>query len=293
MFKRKNNINKMNLFSDLRQVSTFSRSEYEQACIDNTDHSYMGDATILCKVLTKYKMYVDATDMGIAPHLLMDGFWESWVTRLLGNIVQPGHVCLDVGANFGYFSILMSELSGPGGRTIAFEPNPRVASLLKSTAFVNGNKFEVAQVAVADKSGEAVFSVNDKELGGGTIQKNEPQANRSQYTVPTISIDDLVSNKGLKKVDIMKIDVEGAEPLVFAGMEKTIAANPGIRMIVEYSPSIYANARQFTESLFSRFDVQQISGVDELKQLDSSSIAALLEIKDHTDLYLQRKDVAK
>jgi FkbM family methyltransferase len=293
MFKRKKSINKMNLFSDMRQVSTFSRSEYEQACIDNTDHSYMGDATILCKVLTRYKMYVDARDMGIAPHLIMDGFWESWVTRLLGNIVKPGHVCLDVGANFGYFSILMSELAGTSGRTIAFEPNPRVASLLKSTAFVNGNKFEVAQVAVSDKNGEAIFTVTDKELGGGTIQKNTPGANRSQYTVPTISIDELVNSKGIKKVDIVKIDVEGVEPLVFAGMEKTIAANPGIQIIVEYTPSIYADARQFTEYLFSRFNVQQISDVDELKQLDRNSITSLLEIRDHADLYLQRNDVAK
>jgi FkbM family methyltransferase len=283
----------MRSFTDIRQVSTLTRGEYEQACIDNTDHLYIGDSTILCKVLTKYKMYVDSKDMGIAPHLVMDGYWESWVTRLLGNIVQPGYVCLDVGANFGYFSILLSELCGPNGRTISAEPNPRIASLLKGTAFMNGGKFEVVQAAIADKSGEAVLSVKDKELGGGTIQKNKSEAGQSQYTVPVLSIDDLVVEKGLDKVDVVKIDVEGVEPLVLSGMEKTIAANPGIRLIVEYSPSIYADARKFTEYLFSRFDVQHISGVDELKQLDSSSIATLLEIKDHVDLYLQRKDATK
>ena len=283
----------MRSFSDIRQVSTLTRAEYEQLCIDNTDHLYIGDSTVLCKVLTKYKMYVDSKDMGIAPHLIMDGYWESWVTRLLGNIVQPGNVCLDIGANFGYFSILLSELCGPGGRTIAAEPNPRIASLLNGTSFMNGGKFEVVQAAIADKSGEAVLSVKDKELGGGTIKKNKSEVGQSQYTVPVLSIDDLVIMKGLAKVDIVKIDVEGVEPLVLSGMEKTLAANPGIRLIVEYSPSIYGNARQFTEYLFSRFDVKHISGVDELKQLDNSSINTLLEIRDHVDLYLQRKDIDK
>jgi len=279
----------MSLFTDIRQVSTLSRGKYEQACIDCADHLYIGDATILCKVLTKYKMYVDSRDMGITPHLVMDGYWESWITRLLGNIVRPGFVCLDVGANFGYFSILMSELCGPAGKTLAIEPNSRVASLLRGTSFMNGGKFEVIQAAVAASNGEAILTVNDKELGGGTIKNNDPIPGRSQYTVPTISIDELVKNKGLTRVDVMKIDVEGVEPLVFSGMEETIAANPDIQLIIEYTPSIYTDPALFTEYLFSRFNVQQITDVDELKQLDNTSVAALLEIHDHTDLYLTRK----
>jgi hypothetical protein len=58
---------------------------------------------------------------------------------------------------------------------------------------------------------------------------------------------------------------------------------------VEYTPSIYANARQFTEYLFSRFSIHQIIDVDELKKLDDSSISSLLEINDHADLYLVSK----
>lgn len=279
----------MRLFTDIRQVSTLSRGKYEQACIDSVDHLYIGDDTILCKVLTKYKMYVDSRDMGITPHLVMDGYWESWVTRLLGKIVKPGFVCLDVGANFGYFSILMSELCGPNGKTLAIEPNSRVATLLRATSFMNGGKFEVVEAAIAASNGEAILSVNDKELGGGTIKNNDPIPGRSQYTVPTISIDELVKSKGLARVDVMKIDVEGVEPLVFSGMEGTIAANPDIQLIIEYTPSIYTDPALFTEYLFSRFNVQQITDVDQLKQLDNTSVAALLEIHDHADLYLTRK----
>ena len=234
-------------------------------------------------------MYVDSRDMGITPHLVMDGYWESWVTRLLGNIVKPGFVCLDVGANFGYFSILMSELCGPGGKTLAIEPNSRVASLLRGTSFMNGGKFEVIQAAIADTSGEAILTVDDKELGGGTIKKNDPMPSRSQYSVPTISIDELIKSKGLSKIDVVKIDVEGVEPLVFSGMEETIAANPSIQLIIEYSPTIYTDPGPFTEYLFSTFNVQQITDVDEVKKLTEADIPALLHLNNHTDLYLVKK----
>jgi FkbM family methyltransferase len=234
-------------------------------------------------------MYVDSKDMGIAPHLIMDGYWESWITKLMVQIIEPGFTCLDIGANFGYFSILMSELSKVIGNTFAVEPNPRVASLLKATRFVNGGKFEVIEAAFSDETGEAVLTVNDRELGGGTIQQNELKDGRSQVTVQKISVDDFVKEKQLGKVDIIKMDVEGIEPLIFSGMQKTISDNPGIHIIIEYSPSIYANAKTFTEYLFSEFKVCQVKDFVELVELKSDDIPHLLAINDHKDLYLRRK----
>ena len=93
----------MKSFSSLTEISNLSRDEFEQTCIEHTDHLYIGDDTVLCKVLARHKMYVDAKDMGISPHLIMDGYWESWITKLLAQIVQPGFICIDIGANFGYF----------------------------------------------------------------------------------------------------------------------------------------------------------------------------------------------
>jgi hypothetical protein len=83
----------MKTFSTLGEINNMSRAAFEEACLANIHHVYVGNDTVLCKVLTKYKMYVDTKDMGIAPHLIMDGYWESWVTRLLTKIVQPGFVC--------------------------------------------------------------------------------------------------------------------------------------------------------------------------------------------------------
>jgi len=279
----------MKTFASIADIKNLDRYTFEQTCIDNTDHLYIGDHTVLCKVLARYKMYIDSTDMGIAPHLIMDGYWESWITKLMAQIIVPGFTCLDIGANFGYFSILMSELSSPSGTTFSFEPNPRIVSLLRATSFVNGGKIEVIEAAVSDVKGDAVLTVNDRELGGGTIKPNELIAGRSQVNVPVISVDDFVKEKQLHRIDLIKIDVEGIEPLVFKGMQQTIADNPDIHIIVEYSPSLYPDAAAFTQYLFSEFTVCQVKDFVELIELSEQDIPALLAVKDHKDLYLRSK----
>lgn len=279
----------MKSFFDIHSIKNFSRSELELACFANADHVYIGNKTVLCTVLGRYKMYVDATDLGISPHLILSGFWESWLTLLFAQIIQPGAVCLDIGANFGYYSVLLSELCGENGKTIAVEANPKTAELLKFTSFANGHKFEVVPSAISNKKGEAVLTITEHQIGGATIQPNDMAPDRKQVTVPTLSVDELVRERHLPRVDIMKIDVEGVEPLVFEGMSETIERNPQLQIIMEYSPSIYPNAKEFTEYLFSRFTVYQATHVDQITELHVSDIPRLLSFQFHTDLYLKRK----
>jgi FkbM family methyltransferase len=265
--------------------------EYESICKANASGIYIGDNTVLCRVLSKHKMYVNASDVGIAPHLMMDGYWESWLTQLLARIIKPGDICLDIGANFGYYSILMSELTGDTGKTISIEPNPAICEMLRTTAFINGNKFEVVQAAISDKAGEATLTVTDRELGGGTIKPNELIPGRTQVKVKTLTVDELVQEHSLIRVDVVKVDVEGMEPVVLAGMEKTIADNPDIKIVIEYSPSIYNDAAAFTEYIFREFEVHRIKDVENIERLNVSAIPQLLRMTDHTDLYLRRKNV--
>jgi len=93
----------------------------------------------------------------------------------------------------------------------------------------------------------------------------------------------------LSKIDVIKIDVEGVEPLVFAGMTETIAKNPGLRILLEYSPFLYDDAQYFTDYLFYHFTVHRIKDVDEMIELTEADIPGLLRLNDHTDLYLVKK----
>ncbi|MBD0285158.1 MAG: FkbM family methyltransferase [Bacteroidota bacterium] len=281
----------MQPFSSLSGIASLTRYEFETACRNNIAYAYLGANTALCRILTRYKIYLDVRDLGITPHLIMDGFWESWITQRLARIVKPGYVCFDIGANFGYFSILMSELAGRQGRTIAVEPNANICKLLHSTAAIHSQPFEVAEVALSNTSGKAVLIIPEEHYGDASIIQRRDRLfdRKKKMKVKAMTLDELAKQLNLTRIDVIKMDVEGVEPLVFEGMQKTIAANPDLRIIFEYSPFMYADARQFTEYLFSNFVVHRLKDVDEMTTLDESSIADLLLLKDHTDLYLQRK----
>ena len=122
----------------LVQQPKIERAQNEAAIRGLCRNAYLGDHTSLCRVLGRYKMFVDTRDIGIASHLLLDGFWEMWVTEEMLRHVRQGMTVLDIGANLGYFSLLLADLTGPRGRVIAFEPNPLMSSLARRSIEVNG-----------------------------------------------------------------------------------------------------------------------------------------------------------
>lgn len=282
----------MNPFFKIEDIASLPGFEFESPCRHYTSYAYLEDHVALCRVLTKYKIYIDTRDRGIAPHLIMDGFWETWLTQCLAKIVRPGDTCLDIGANVGYFSVLMSALAGDKGRTIAFEPIPAIAKLLRLTAGVNGPGFQVAELALSAKEGILQLQIPEESFGGASIIKRTDSliVPKTLIDVRTITLDNYLKEQDIKKVDIIKMDVEGAEPFVFEGMEQTIANNPNLQIIIEYSPFLYEEPRRFTEYLFSNFDIRRIKDVEQVEDIDESAIDTLISLTDHTDLYLQRKN---
>ncbi len=274
---------------NILEFGKLDRAHFEFECQSRTDHIYLGNNTVLCKALGGRKIYVDARDISLAPHLIMDGFWESWVTLAFTKIIQPGFTCIDLGANYGYYSILMSELSGDQGKTIAIEANPEIASYLSATCMLNGSRFNVVQKAVSNFNGEVTLTITEKLYGGSTIINREPTPDTYQIKVPAVTLDHLAEQYKLSKIDFIKIDVEGVEPLILEGMNKILEKNPQLQMIVEYSPCMYSDAKSYTEYLFSNFLVYEVGFDSNFHQLDKKDIMRLLEIPGHTDLYLRQK----
>lgn len=281
----------MEPFSDIRSIASMSRQEFETTCMAFTNNTPLGNTIALCKVLTKYNIYVDTNDTGIAPHLATDGYWESWITQCLAEKVQPGFICLDIGANFGYYSLLMAELTGSSGRTIAIEPNPALVELLQRTNADNACKFEISAMAMADKPGEAILSVPRQSWGSASLLAAHAEAVAGTFGVKVnvSTVDEMVAALGLPRVDMIKMDVEGLEPKVFAGMQQTITANPSLQMIIEYSPFLYEEPKTFSDYLFSCFSIYRIKDVDRIEKQDAAAMDKLLSLTDHTDLYLARK----
>ncbi|MBS1753249.1 MAG: FkbM family methyltransferase [Ferruginibacter sp.] len=276
-------------FSSISSITGLSRQEFEKACTEHTAHYYLGNSLLLCRILTKYRIYLDGREVGVTPNILTDGYWESWITKFIAGIVQPGFICIDAGANFGYYSLMLAELCGKDGKTIAIEPNSHIAKLLFFTSKLNQHKFTVVQKALANKKSNLTLFVPPDFWGSGTIRKNKLEDHIEKEKIDADSMDNIVNELQLPRVDFIKMDCEGAEPMIFEGMKATLANNPGIKIVMEYSPFIYNNPFEFTQYLFNTFDVHVINAESQAVLYEKENINRLISLDDHIDLYLTLK----
>jgi FkbM family methyltransferase len=263
------------------------RSALEVASRHESRAVYVGEQTMLCRVLGKYLVYADSQETGITPHLCLDGYWESWITVALARTLRRGWHCLDVGANHGYYTLIMADAVGPEGRVVPVEPTPRLAELLRQTLDVNG----FPGVTVVQ---EAASSTDGKTLQLVVPARRSLNARLSEVAGPTdatvdvrsVTIDTLT--RDWPRVDLIKIDVEGAEEDVWEGMRRTISQNPDLVLILELNVARYDDPRGFLRAIErAGFSLRFIDIDADIKGV---SIDQLLTMKVGEDwmLYLSR-----
>src|SRR5207248_3394927 len=118
-------------------------------CRSHASPVYLGNHTALCRSLGLFKLFVDTRDRGFAANLLLDGGWELWATIFIAGRVRPGMVAIDIGANYGYYTLLLGWLVGERGRVVAIEPNPAAVDNLRRSVKLNGMSPRIAVVAAA------------------------------------------------------------------------------------------------------------------------------------------------
>ncbi|MBI2035469.1 MAG: FkbM family methyltransferase [Candidatus Liptonbacteria bacterium] len=150
----------------------------------------------------------------------VNGYWlgsyEPKNQKLFQGLIKRGDTVFDIGAHVGFYSLLFSQLVGPGGKVFAFEPLSRNVQLLKKhTGLNNISNVVVVECAVAETEGEQFFS----ESAGNSLGMitNVPQLTK----VKTVSLDEFVKN-GKIVPNFLKIDVEGAELLVLSGAKELL-----------------------------------------------------------------------
>jgi FkbM family methyltransferase len=188
-------------------------------------------------------MLVDTRDSLLAPWLLLDGLWEANVTGWLQRTLRPGQVFVDVGANIGYFTLLGGQLVGPTGRVVAIEAHPQLAELLRRNVVINGMHDHVATWQGAAWSSRTTlqfhlrthYAANSSVGSVGPAGLAELGDTEEIVDVDAVAVDDLLAE--LPRVDVIKVDVEGAEVHVFTGLHRTLRANPDIAVMFEWSPA--------------------------------------------------------
>jgi FkbM family methyltransferase len=159
------------------------------------------------------------------------GLPEPEDVRLFLSLLRPGMTVFDVGANVGLYSLLAARRVGPGGRVHAFEPTPHVAASLRGNVALNRlANVVVTEAAVSDRVGEATFYLQNSSdrntLGGGVGRP---------VRVRTVTLDDYAA-RCPGRVDVMKMDVEGAEVLALRGGRRLLAAADGPVLLLEFNP---------------------------------------------------------
>lgn len=192
-------------------------------------------------------------DHFISRELVDFGIWEPFETEILLSQLREGSVFLDLGANIGYYSVLASKRCGPGGQVHAFEPEPVNFSLLERNVGLNGcENVRLVHAASSDADGQTELYLSDFNQGDHRLYLNE--AGREHVRVRTVSIDSYFSGSSAV-VDLVKMDTQGCEARIVAGMGGMLEANRGrMAMIVEFWPYGLEGAGDDAASLVRRLE---------------------------------------
>jgi FkbM family methyltransferase len=150
------------------------------------------------------------------------GTYERKETRLVRRYLRPGMTVVDVGANVGYYTLLAARRVGAGGQVFAFEPSAYAADLLERTVQANRlTQVRVVRSGLGSRPGEARLAIpapgNHTPSMLGTEQG-------PATTVAVTTLDQSLTDFGIERVDLLKLDVEGYEPQVLAGGAAALAA---------------------------------------------------------------------
>jgi FkbM family methyltransferase len=162
---------------------------------------------------------------------------------------------LDIGAHVGYYSRRYAKILGGNGRIFSFEPHPRTFATLKHNVAALPQVTAV-QLALAEQEGTAELHDYLMMSASGSLhydesmvelQKAQTHANdiaprigqtfaAQTFTVRTTPVDSFLASRGVSQVDLVKMDIEGAEIGALRGMQQTIANSPNLVLVMEYNP---------------------------------------------------------
>ncbi len=183
----------------------------------------------------------ELTDVHISAAITASGIWEQQETRFLCAVLRPGDVFVDVGANIGYFSLLASRLVGESGAVLAFEPERDNYRLLEANCRLNDcANVRCFKAALGEENASGTLYLN--ELNRGDHSLYPEQTGRTGQDISIVNGSRLIGASH-PRVDCIKIDTQGAECDVLAGLRELIAASAaGLVMVIEFSPLLLKRA---------------------------------------------------
>ena len=228
----------------------------------NTTYAYVFAAASQIRLveLDGFKLCVRGNDFVIGAAIANTKSYEPHVTRELRRVLKASDVFLDIGANIGYFSMLAAAIVGESGKVIAFEPVQENSELLKLSIKENGFSNVVVYPYAVVEQAEMLLLV----VGGsnGWIAPEQPQL-RDDAPVPadtydvalgtghvfarSVALDDFLGD--VERIDVIKIDIEGAEPRALRGMPSLIRKHRPV-IFTEFFPFLLEQTSKTTPEAY-------------------------------------------
>ena len=243
--------------------------------------------------LPDFQIYVRLNDNFIGATIERWKQYEPNVSQVVSGLLSRGATFIDVGANIGYFSLLAASRVGRAGKVFSFEPNPANCDLLRMSAAANGFEdiISVRTAAVAEQKGQLQFTTPGIDSNGRVV--NPAEADRGAVetsTVEAVTLDEMLAD--CRRVDVIKIDVEGAEARVWRGMQETVRRHKPV-ITFEFSPGLLRHTSEVDPAEFLR-EVQSVYDLYIISPTGKTATApdAIADIlKTHEDSGLSHLDI--
>lgn len=235
----------------------------------------------------------------IATYIWVFQEWEPDVTRFITSRLDDGDVFIDVGANIGYYSLLAAESVGAQGGVVAVEASPAMFDDLHRNALASdhGDRIREVNKAAAAKSGTlTVFAGPRHNAGMSTTLPT--RGLHVESTVEALPLDEILTFQEITSTRLIKIDVEGAEPDVLAGMGNILGSmRPDAEIVVELSPRWWPDRqlrpldvlRPFIEAGFNVYEMK--NSYSAWRYLWPNEVSDAIRVRDPLTRRVPRLDV--
>jgi FkbM family methyltransferase len=172
----------------------------------------------------------------LGDHILVGNYEESELA-FVRKFVRPGMIVLDIGANEGFYTLFFARIVGVHGTVVSFEPSRRERRRLRINLWINFIKnVRVEEFALSEQESELnLYVVETGETGCNSLRPPAVEGPTRPISVTSTTLDLFLRRNSLRRIDFMKIDVEGAEWSVLQGAVTTLRAAPRPFMMIEVS----------------------------------------------------------
>jgi FkbM family methyltransferase len=263
--------------------------------------TYVGDGRVLVSTLWGGRLLVPSDDLSLMPELVAHGTYDAAFTAFVQRHVQPGDTVIDVGAHVGLFTLLLAYQVWDTGRVVAYEPSPRMLELLRDNVTMNwlSDRVEIVPKAAAAATGSLPFLAPGRYTMTGSLRPVEDLlATEDRVEVLDrleVEAEPLDVHVGrFDRIDLIKIDVEGAEEQVFAGMEQLLASGAVRQVSFEVASELMGHEWEpFAERLRRLADEGwEFCTISDTGEPAPISIAAILERGRFPQVLMQRRAAA-